>query len=128
MSNSLLSKASDAFGRVLNASKRKISSQKLSICAAMLAAFMGASAVAPAEAMPMPTKMVSTTTDVQQARVVVRLGYWRGHRGYRHYRHGYRFYRGFWYPAAAFGPVIVIHPGRHWYWCGRYHHRHRCWR
>ena len=35
-------------------------------------------------------------------------GYWHGHRGYRNYRPGYRYYNGWWYPAAAFvGGAIV---------------------
>lgn len=32
----------------------------------------------------------------------IREGYFRGHRGYRNYRPGYRWYNGWWFPAAAF--------------------------
>jgi len=99
---------------------------RLSIFAAALGALMGVSVVAPAEAMPVPTQTVSRTTDVTEARVVVRYGYWRGHRGYRNGRPGYRRYNGFWYPAIAFSPVIVIRPGGRWHWCGPRHHRYRC--
>lgn len=35
-------------------------------------------------------------------------GYWRGYRGYHNHRPGYRYYNGWWYPAAAFvGGAIV---------------------
>jgi hypothetical protein len=58
------------------------------------------------------TPTVNRATDVHQARVVVKYGYWRGHRGYRYRRPGYRFYNGFWYSGIAFGPTVVIRPGR----------------
>lgn len=102
--------------------------RKLSLTAAALGAMMGVASVAPAEAMPNVNPTVHRSTDVQQARVVVRYGYWRGHRGYRYRRPGYRFYNGFWYPSIAFGPAVVIRPGRAWYWCGPRWNRHRCWR
>jgi hypothetical protein len=103
--------------------------KKFAIVATALSALIGISAAMPAEAMPTPTNMsVHRTSDVQQARVVVKYGYWRGHRGYRHRRPGYRFYGGFWYPPVAFAPTVVIRPGRAWYWCGRPGHRHRCYR
>ncbi|WP_378951177.1 BA14K family protein [Mesorhizobium sp. ANAO-SY3R2] len=35
-------------------------------------------------------------------------GYWRGYRGYRDYRPGYRYYNGWWYPAAAFVGGAII--------------------
>jgi hypothetical protein len=101
---------------------------RIAIVATALSALIGISAAAPAEAMPAPTPTVHRSTDVQQARVVVRYGYYRGHRGYRYRRPGYRFYGGFWYPPVAFGPTVVIRPGRAWYWCGRPGHRHRCYR
>lgn len=101
---------------------------KTSVFAAALATVLGVSAVVPAEAMPpTPSPMVNRSTDVQQARTVIRYGYWRGHRGYRYARPGYRRYRdGYWYPLAVFGPTIVIRPARHWRWCGPRHHRYRC--
>jgi hypothetical protein len=100
--------------------------KKLHLCAASLGMLIGISAAMPAEAMPMPTPTATRQTDVQQARVVVRYGYWRGHRGYRYRRSGYRYYNGFWYPGVAFGPAIVVAPRRHWAWCGPRHHRYRC--
>jgi hypothetical protein len=104
--------------------------KRTSIVAIALGSLMGVSAVIPAEAMPpVPTQTVNRTTDVQQAaRVIVKYGRWRGHRGYRYRRPGYRMYNGFWYPPAAFGPVIVVKPRRAWYWCGPRWNRHRCWR
>lgn len=100
--------------------------KKTAIVATALGALMGISTVMPAEAMPpVPSQTVNRATDVQQARVVVKYGYYRGHRGYRHRRPGFRFYGGFWYPPAAF---VVVKPRRAWYWCGPRHHRHRCWR
>jgi hypothetical protein len=103
--------------------------KRIAIVATALSALIGISAAVPAEAMPAPTPSVNRTTDVQQARVVVKYGYWRGHRGYRYRRPGYRFYGGFWYPPAAFvAPRVVIRPGRAWHWCGRPGHRHRCYR
>jgi hypothetical protein len=102
---------------------------KSSICAAALGAMMAVSAIMPAEAMPVPTQTVNRSTDVEQARVVVRYGYYRGHRGYRYARPGYRRYNGFWYPPVAFGPVIVVRPRGHWRWCGPRWNRYRCaWR
>eukprot|EP01035_Chromulina_nebulosa_P012753 gene12753-16995_t len=100
---------------------------KTSIIAAALGGLMSLSALVPAEAMPLPSPTVSRSTDVQQARVVVKYGYWRGHRGYRARRPGYRMYNGFWYPPVAFGPTIVIKPRRHLAWCGPRGHRYRCW-
>ena len=102
--------------------------KRTALFAAAFGAVIGIAAVAPAEAMPTPTPTVSRSTDVTQARVVVRYGYWRGHRGYRYARPGYRVYNGFWYPAIAFGPTVVVRPGRAWYRCGPRWNRHRCWR
>jgi hypothetical protein len=99
--------------------------KSITACAAALGAIMAMSSLAPAEAMPVPTQTASTTTDVQQARIVIREGYWRGHRGYRYARPGYRRYNGFWYPGVAFvTPGIVIRTGRGW--CGPRWRRHRC--
>lgn len=100
--------------------------KRISVCSAILGVVMGIASMAPAEATPMPSPTVNRSTDVQQARVVIKYGYWRGHRGYRARRPGYRLYNGFWYPPAAFGVVVV--PARRWYWCGPRHNRHRCWR
>jgi hypothetical protein len=104
--------------------------KRTAILATALGAMMGISSVVPAEAMPpVPSQTVNRATDVQQARVVVKFGYYRGHRGYRYRRPGYRFYGGFWYPPAAFvGPTIVVKPRRAGYWCGPRWNRHRCWR
>ena len=98
---------------------------KISICAAALGAIMSMSALAPVEAMPVPASTVSKSSDVTQVRVVVRYGYYRGHRGYRYARPGYRRYNGYWYPGVAFvTPGIVIRTGRAW--CGPRWRRHRC--
>ena len=103
---------------------------KLSFCAAaVLSVMMGVSAVAPAEAMPLPSPVVNRATDVTQAAtIVIRRGYYRGHRGYRYARPGYRRWNdGYWYPYAAFGaPVVVVRPGYRWRWCGPRWNRHRC--
>jgi hypothetical protein len=104
---------------------------KKSTMAVLLGALMSAAIVAPAPAMPYPTPSapVEATTDVQQARVIVKYKSWRGHRGYRYARRGYRRHSdGFWYPLAAFGPTIVIRPARRWHWCGPRGYRHRCYR
>jgi hypothetical protein len=98
------------------------------IIVAALGTALGLAAIAPAEAMPNAAPNVEQSTDVQQAKVVVKLGYWNGHRGYRYRRPGYRLHNGFWYPPAAFKFVVKPHRHRHWYWCGPKHHRHRCWR
>lgn len=37
-----------------------------------------------------------------------RRGYYRGHRGYRYKRPGYRYYNGYWFPAAAFITGAII--------------------
>lgn len=99
---------------------------RVPVFATALSAFVGLAAAMPAEATPIPTPSVQRNTDVQQARVVIKYGYWRGHRGYRARRPGYRLYNGFWYPPAAFGPVIVVKPHKRWGWCGPRHHRYRC--
>jgi hypothetical protein len=100
--------------------------KKVSLFAASLGMLIGISAAIPAEAMPNTVPSVSRTTDVQNARVIVRYGYYRGHRGYRYRRPGYRMYNGFWYPSVAFGPAVIIAPRRNWGWCGRRPNRFRC--
>lgn len=35
-------------------------------------------------------------------------GYWNGHRGYRYARPGYRYYNGWWFPAAALATGALI--------------------
>jgi hypothetical protein len=103
------------------------SMRKISIYAAALSAVMSVSAVVPAVAMPIPTQTVSKTSDVQQARVVIRYGTYRGYRGYRYYRPGYRRHvDGYWYPLAVFGPTIVVRPRGNWRWCGPRWNRHHC--
>ncbi len=100
---------------------------KTSVFALALGAIIGISSAIPAEAMPVQAPTVNRTTDVQQTRVVVRYGYYRGHRGYRYARPGYRAYNGFWYPPIAFAPTVVIRPaGRPWRWCGPRWNRYRC--
>jgi hypothetical protein len=102
---------------------------KLSFCAAaVLSTVMGLSAAMPSAAVPLPSPVVERATDVTQAAtIVIRRGYYRGHRGYRYARPGFRRYNdGYWYPLAAFGPVVVVRPGRNWRWCGPRWNRHRC--
>ena len=68
-------------------------------------------------------------------RIIIRGGHvwWNGHRGWHHKRHGYRYYRGYWFPAAAFAitvaprpvyrpvPQVTHLPALHVAWCqGRY--------
>ncbi|MBL0371341.1 BA14K family protein [Rhizobium sp. KVB221] len=103
---------------------------RISICAAALCALMGVSSAIPTQAMPLPAPTISRSTDVQQvAKVVVKYGYYRGHRGYRYARRGYRRHvDGYWYPSVVFAPVVVIKPARAWRWCGPRYNRYRCWR
>jgi hypothetical protein len=96
------------------------------VFAAALGAVLCLSAVSPVEALPnTAAPAFARSTDVQQAKVVVRLGYLNGHRGYRARRPGYRLHAGYWYPPGAF---VVVKPRRAMGWCGPLHHRHRCWR
>lgn len=99
--------------------------RKVSIVAVALSSMIGLTAVVPAQSMPLPSPTFTRSSDVQEARVVVKYGYYRGHRGYRSRRAGYRYYNGFWYPSAAFiAPRIVIGPRARW--CGPRWRRHRC--
>ena len=102
---------------------------KLTFCtAAVLSVLMGVTAVEPAQAMPFAAPAVTQTTDVTPAAtIIIKRGYYRGHRGYRYARPGFRRWNdGYWYPMAAFGPVVVVRPGRNWRWCGPRWNRHRC--
>jgi hypothetical protein len=99
-----------------------------------LAALVLAASAVPSQAFtPLPPRVAaeSAVTDVQYAprRGYYRYGdfyYYNGHRGYRYQRPGYRYYRGWWYPPAAFGIVIERRPAyrppvrygsRHVQWC-----------
>jgi hypothetical protein len=108
----------------------------ITICMAGLAL---ASAGLPLEAMPRSTPVIEAATSAATP-VVVRRGfysiggvfYYNGHRGYVYARRGYRYYRGYWFPAAAFVtgvavgsvvapplrpvPVITL-PAAHVRWC-----------
>ena len=89
-------------------------STMMAVCTAALAL---TSLVEPAAAMP------QLTLTVQPARsdlipVAVRRGfysvggvfYYNGHRGVVYARRGYRYYRGYWFPPAAFAPRAVVAP------------------
>lgn len=76
--------------------------------ASALSAIMATAAMVPAQAMPVPER-ASAQTDIQQVKVIIRYGHWRGHRGYRYHRPGYRRHvDGFWYPATVFSLGVVI--------------------
>ncbi|GCA48804.1 MAG: BA14K family protein [Sinorhizobium meliloti] len=102
---------------------------------ALAAMTLAASAVPSQAFTPLPPRVAveSAVTDVQYAprRGYYRYGdfyYYNGYRGYRYQRPGYRYYRGWWYPGAAFRPGIVIerrpavrppvrYGSRHVQWC-----------
>ena len=96
--------------------------KRSSIITLAFSALIAASSIMPATAMPTtPAPVQAQSSNVQQARVVVKYGHWNGHRGYRYHRHGYRRHvDGFWYPNAAF--VVKVRPGvrvrgNHVAWC-----------
>lgn len=90
---------------------------KNGLCAAVAAFSVAVGGMTSASAASFQMPMVSVAdSGVQQIRrgrndrVRMRKGrpYYRGHRGYRGHRRGYRYYDGFWFPAAAFiGGVII---------------------
>lgn len=67
--------------------------------------------------------------------------YWGNYRGYRHHRHGYRQYRGFWFPPAAFATGAIVGgiiansgpsysgglPSAHYRWCDDRYRSYRAW-
>jgi hypothetical protein len=109
----------------------------LSMTALALSSALAVSSIVPAEAMPVVQPQVTQSSDVTNAKVILRkhhrhaprisrghrvsrhhhvwrghhargYRYWHGHRGYRYYRPGYRRYNGFWFPPAAFAAGVVI--------------------
>lgn len=75
------------------------------LTAAILAAAVCASAIAPVEAAPLVRlRAAEAQSDVIQ----VRDGWYRGYRGYRGYRPGYRYNDGWWFPAGAFIAGAII--------------------
>jgi hypothetical protein len=78
--------------------------------AVALGALMALSSTLPATAMPTTNQPVRASSQIEQVKVVIRYGNWRGHRGYRYRRSGYRRHvDGFWYPSAAF--TVRVAPG-----------------
>ena len=68
-----------------------------------LSALMALTSALPAGAMPTTSQPAKISSQVEQAKVIIKYGNWRGHRGYRYHRPGYRRHSdGFWYPRAAF--------------------------
>lgn len=95
----------------------------VSLSALTLGAFMAVSSVLPAAAMPATSQPAQADSQIQQVKVVIKYGNWKGYRGYRDRRAGYRRHSdGFWYPSAAFAvtvaPAVVVRVGpRHASWC-----------
>lgn len=94
------------------------------LCAVLALSFAAGTAV-PLAAAPLPSPRIihetagasAEVTQVQhrerrhvrrEVRRDVRRGYYRGHRGYRYKRPGYRYYNGYWYPAAAFIAGAIV--------------------
>ena len=81
-------------------------------CGVMLAA---ATLASPAEAIPLaaptaPTSVTSQATPVWYRRGFYVVGgayYYNGYRGYWRVRPGYRYYNGYWFPAAAFAAGVA---------------------
>lgn len=89
-------------------------------CAVAVLAF-AASAAHSQALTPLPSKVV-VQSDVIDAQIRFRRGdSFNGYRGYRYYRPGYRYYRGLWYPRAAFRREFIRPPmrlnTRHIDWC-----------
>jgi hypothetical protein len=78
--------------------------------AVALSALMALTSALPAAAMPTTSQPAKVASQVEQAKVIIKYGNWRGHRGYRYKRPGYRRHvDGFWYPRAAF--TVRVAPG-----------------
>ena len=96
---------------------------KMSMPAIALGALLAVSSVLPASAMPTPSQPGEASNQIEQVKVIIKYGNWRGHRGYRYQRPGYRRHvDGFWYPRAAFtvrmAPGVKVRFGpRHARWC-----------
>lgn len=90
---------------------------KKGLCATIAAISMTVGGMATASAAPLQMPQVSLSdSGIQQVRHRRNDGfrmsngnpYYHGHRGYRNRRNGYRYYNGYWFPAAAFlGGVII---------------------
>ena len=100
--------------------------------AAVLAATVSLTGVAPAQAISLPSAPVTVTSDVTRVdhrhgtyyryeryerhergygsrhHRYERHGYYNGHRGYRTKRPGYRYHDGYWFPLAAFAAGAII--------------------
>jgi hypothetical protein len=117
--------------------------------APMAAAIMSlATAVAPAAAMPVPPAAIVTVSAPLAEPVAHRRGFYRvrgvwyynGHRGVVVARPGYRYYRGYWFPPAAFaagvaaGAAVAAPPApyrrpaaAHVAWCYETYRSYRAW-
>jgi hypothetical protein len=91
--------------------------------AAALSALMALTSALPAGAMPVTNQPAKTSNQIEQVKIVIKYGNWRGHRGYRAQRPGYRRHSdGYWYPRSAFtvrvAPRVVVRVGpRQARWC-----------
>lgn len=96
---------------------------RMSKMAVALGALLAVSSVMPVAAMPITSQPAQASSQIDQVKVVIKSGKWRGHRGYRNKRSGYRRHvDGFWYPRAAFtvrvAPGVRVKAGRtHARWC-----------
>ena len=96
---------------------------RMSLSAIALSVIVAISSAVPVAAMPMARQPAASSSNIEQVKVVIRYGNWRGHRGYRNARPGYRRHSdGFWYPRAAF--AVRVSPGvrlrigaTHTRWC-----------
>jgi hypothetical protein len=118
--------------------------------AACCAALVGLGAVtAEADAMPRQAPALVARPGAEASEVAFRRGfyvvggfyYYNGHRGYFRARPGYRYYRGYWFPAAAFaagavaGAVAASPAPRpaarlaaaHVRWCHAHYASYRAW-
>ena len=119
---------------------------RLTLIAAAIAVLAGAAT--PATAMPMPAAPAAAAGALAAQPVAHRRGfyavrgvwYYNGHRGFVVARPGYRYYRGYWFPAAAFaagaaaGAAIAAPPApprrlaaAHVAWCHDRYRSYRAW-
>lgn len=93
------------------------------LVASAISAIMAASSLLPAAAMPVIGKPAQPSSQIEQVKVVIKYGNWRGYRGYHNRRAGYRRHTdGYWYPNAAFtvrvAPGVRVKVGpQHTRWC-----------
>jgi hypothetical protein len=116
--------------------------------APLAAAILALAAVMPVSATPTPTAPAVAAQPQEAEPVAHRRGfyavggvwYYNGHRGFVVARPGYRYYRGYWFPAAAFaagaaaGAAIAAPPApyrrlaaAHVAWCYETYRSYRAW-